>query len=104
MKPAPANTDYETGVSDHAANEAIEVTTAQGPAKGKWQATQDVYHPEFGHGWVQGAGKGWVTVRFESRASGPGRIKSLREDDSELVPADPLDSLDWGEWLDGRAD
>lgn len=104
VKPAPANTDYETGVSDHAANEAIEVTTAQGPAKGKWQATQDVYHPEFGHGWVQGAGKGWVTVRFETRASGPGRIKSLREDDSELVPADPLDSLDWGDWLDGRAD
>ncbi|MCG7277761.1 DNA polymerase IV [Corynebacterium imitans] len=104
VKPAPANTDYETGVSDHDADTEIEVATEQGPVKGKWQATQDVYHPEFGHGWVQGAGKGWVTVRFETRATGPGRIKSLREDDPDLVPADPLDSLDWGDWLDGRGD
>ena len=99
VKPVPANTDYETGVSDHATNTNIEVDTEAGVVKGTWQATQDVYHPEYGHGWVQGAGKGWVTVRFETRASGPGRIKSLREDDPDLQPADPLDSLDWGDWL-----
>ena len=50
-------------------------------------------------GWVQGAGKGWVTVRFETRATGPGRIQSLRADDPALQPADPLDSLDWDDWF-----
>lgn len=104
VKPASADTDYETGVSDHVAQEQIDVDTQSGHQQGIWQATQDVFHPEYGHGWVQGAGKGWVTVRFETRSTGPGRIKSLRETDEQLQPADPLDSLDWDDWFEEKRD
>ncbi|AQQ15620.1 DNA polymerase IV [Corynebacterium glaucum] len=96
----PVQTDYESGVSDRAGGPQVEVIADAAPKAGQWQATQDVYHEEHGHGWVQGAGKGWVTVRFETRATGPGRIKSMRADDPLLHPADPLDSLDWGDWLE----
>lgn len=95
-------TDYESGVSDAA--QGIELAAQAGARAnsqaGQWRATQDVYHPEYGHGWVQGSGKGWVSVRFETRATGPGRMRSLRADDPLLEPADPLDSLDWGDWLE----
>ncbi len=101
VKPAAAATDYESGVSDRLTVDPVEVVreVEQGP----WRATEDVFHPDFGHGWVQGAGKGWVTVRFETRATGPGRIKSLRADDPHLSPADPLDSLAWDDWFAGGA-
>ena len=64
-----------------------------------WRATQDVHHPEFGHGWVQGAGHGRVSVRFETRATGPGFTRTFAEDDPALQPADPLASLAWDDWL-----
>lgn len=63
-----------------------------------WTATQDVHHAEFGHGWIQGAGHGFVTVRFETRATGPGPVKNLRADDPDLRPADPVASLAWEDW------
>ena len=59
----------------------------------RFRPTQDVHHTEFGHGWVQGAGEGVVTVRFETASTGPGRARSFPEDDPDLTPADPLDSL-----------
>ena len=58
-----------------------------------WRAGDDVHHPEHGHGWVQGAGHGRVTVRFETRSSGPGRARTLVADDPALRSADPLGSL-----------
>ncbi len=39
----------------------------------RWRPGMDVSHPEYGHGWVQGAGHGVVTVRFETRSTGRGR-------------------------------
>ena len=63
----------------------------------RWRPGDDVRHPEFGHGWVQGAGHGWVSVRFETRATGPGKARSLRADDPALESADPLDSLAWAD-------
>ncbi len=62
------------------------------PATG-WRTGADVRHAEFGHGWVQGAGHGVVTVRFETRSTGPGRARTFPEHDRSLAPADPLDSL-----------
>ena len=100
VKPPRISSEYESGVSDHAGGPPVEVVAEAAPQAGQWQATQDVFHPAYGHGWVQGAGKGWVTVRFETRATGPGRIKSLRSDDPLLSPADPLDSLAWDDWLE----
>jgi DNA polymerase-4 len=58
-----------------------------------WRAGDDVAHPEHGHGWVQGAGHGRVTVRFETRSTGPGRARTLAADDPDLRRADPADSL-----------
>jgi DNA polymerase IV len=62
------------------------------PAR-SWRAGDDVTHVEFGHGWVQGAGHGRVTVRFETRSTGPGRARTLAAADPALRRADPLASL-----------
>ncbi|WP_156890421.1 DNA polymerase IV [Gordonia shandongensis] len=60
-----------------------------------WRTGTDVHHPDHGHGWVQGGGHGVVTVRFETRATGPGRAVTFRLPEPALVVADPLDSLAW---------
>ena len=65
------------------------------PQSGGWRVGDDVTHPVLGHGWVQGAGHGVVTVRFETRATGPGIARTLSADDPDLRPADPLESLAW---------
>lgn len=58
-----------------------------------WRPGTDVRHPEYGFGWVQGAGHGRVTVRFETRSTGPGIARTFAADNTELRPADPLGSL-----------
>ncbi len=60
-----------------------------------WRVGDDVVHPGYGHGWVQGAGHGVVSVRFETRASGPGVMRTFDLDTAELAHTDPVDSLDW---------
>ena len=99
------DTDYETGVSDYLpgststpVNVSSTADSEESPSR-KWRATQDVYHPDFGHGWIQGAGHGVVSVRFETRATGPGFVRSFAAEDEELRPADPLDSLAWEDVL-----
>ncbi|MFE4458782.1 DNA polymerase IV [Nocardia tengchongensis] len=62
-------------------------------ALGTWYPGLDVEHPEFGHGWVQGAGHGVVTVRFETRSTGPGPTRTFPAEDPALTRADPLGSL-----------
>lgn len=97
VPPAP-DSDYETGVQSQSTQDIVsEVHEEQSSTI--WRATQDVFHPEFGHGWVQGAGHGVVSVRFETRSTTKGRTKSFSIEDSLLQPADPLDSLDWKEWF-----
>ncbi|TJZ77725.1 DNA polymerase IV [Rhodococcus oryzae] len=59
----------------------------------RWRPGQDVAHSEFGHGWVQGCGHGVVTVRFETRSTGPGLARTFAEDDDGLARADPEASL-----------
>lgn len=70
------------------------------PVDDLWRVGDDVVHPEFGHGWVQGAGHGVVSVRFETRGSGTGFMRTLPVEGAELSKADPIDSLDWPEYLD----
>ncbi|MCX4750775.1 DNA polymerase IV [Kitasatospora sp. NBC_01287] len=55
-----------------------------------WMPGQDVWHQEFGAGWVQGSGVGRVTVRFETPDSPPGRVRTFAVDDPALTTADPL--------------
>ena len=69
------------------------------PEAGGWRIGDDVTHPEFGHGWVQGAGHGVVSVRFETRSSGPGLMRTFAVDACQLAPANPVDSLDWPEYV-----
>lgn len=64
-----------------------------------WRVGDDVSHPEFGHGWIQGAGHGVMTVRFETRASGPGQARTFRDDTPGLARANPVDSLDWPDYV-----
>jgi DNA polymerase-4 len=54
-----------------------------------WTPGQDVRHAERGAGWVQGAGLGRVTVRFEGPHTGPGSIATYLITDPALTPADP---------------
>ena len=56
-----------------------------------WRTGQDVAHEEHGAGWVWGSGRGVVTVRFEGPLTGPGPVRSFRDDDPALHPADPPD-------------
>ncbi len=81
--------EVESSLDAPAAESAI---TATG-----WRVGDDVCHPDFGHGWVQGAGHGVVSVRFETRSSGPGFMRTHPIDTPDLSAANPVDSLDWPE-------
>ncbi|MGW4636625.1 DNA polymerase IV [Nocardia sp. NPDC004415] len=72
---------------------APEPAEPRNPPAGQWFPGMDVRHPEHGHGWVQGAGYGVVTVRFETSSTGPGPARTFPADDTGLCRADPLDSL-----------
>jgi len=64
-----------------------------------WRVGDDVSHRDFGHGWVQGAGHGVVSVRFETRASGAGQARTFAADSGDLTSANPIDSLDWPDYV-----
>lgn len=49
-----------------------------------WLPGMDVVHEELGRGWVWGAGRGIVTVRFETARTPPGPVHSLPSDDPAL--------------------
>lgn len=75
---------------------------AAGRAARRWSPGHDVRHGTYGHGWVQGSGVGRVTVRFERPGDPPGRVRTFRVDDPDLVPADPLplvaEPVDYSSW------
>jgi DNA polymerase-4 len=50
-----------------------------------WVPGMDVVHKELGRGWVWGAGRGIVTVRFETAQTPPGPVRSLPADDPALT-------------------
>lgn len=68
-----------------------------------WRNTEDVYHAEYGHGWVQGSGHGIVTVRFETRTTEKSFSRTFPIDTDQLVPADPVASLEWDDYLATRS-
>ncbi|MCV7260352.1 DNA polymerase IV [Mycobacterium shimoidei] len=85
-----------TAETDHSAGASAQPVTA-------WRVGDDVVHRDFGHGWVQGAGHGVVTVRFETRGTGPGPARTfLSEGPSDtdvITAANPVDSLDWPDYV-----
>ncbi|WP_371286983.1 DNA polymerase IV [Mycobacterium sp. PS03-16] len=64
-----------------------------------WRVGDDVAHPDLGHGWIQGAGHGVMTVRFETRGTGPGPARTFPDGLPEITRANPVDSLDWPDYL-----
>jgi DNA polymerase-4 len=67
------------------------------PTARRWRPGQDVQHATLGQGWVWGAGLGRVTVRFETRDTPPGPVRTFDADDPQLPPAPPLLRDDEGE-------
>ncbi len=67
---------------------------------GGWRVGDDVRHDELGHGWIQGAGHGVMTIRFETRSSGPGSARTFPVDSPAVVRANPVDSLDWPDFVE----
>ncbi|HEX4587239.1 MAG TPA: DNA polymerase IV [Mycobacterium sp.] len=82
-----SNTQLPQTVSDPAATR---------PA---WRVGDDVVHSEYGHGWIQGAGHGVMTVRFETRGTGPGPVYTFPDDTPGIDRANPVDSLDWPDYV-----
>jgi DNA polymerase-4 len=63
------------------------------PTRQGWLPGMDVEHDQHGRGWVWGSGLGRVTVRFETRETPPGPVRTFAYDDSalhrvELIAAD----------------
>ncbi|NKS87665.1 DNA polymerase IV [Rhodococcus hoagii] len=82
----PAEDDVAEAEADAIAEDGSDTTV-------RWRPGMDVSHPEYGHGWVQGAGHGVVTVRFETRSTGRGPSRTFDDTDCDLVVADVIDSL-----------
>jgi DNA polymerase-4 len=68
-----------------------------------WRIGDDVVHTEHGHGWIQGAGHGVMTIRFETRSSGPGPVHTFPDDTPGIERANPVDSLDWPDYINELA-
>jgi DNA polymerase-4 len=86
----------ESKITEAGADDGLSAPTPA-PARAidtRWHPGLDVTHPDFGHGWVQGAGHGVVTVRFETRTTGPGKARTFKEDDAQLEQADVEGSLE----------
>ncbi len=56
---------------------------------GQWTPGSDVVHTVLGRGWVWGAGRGVVTVRFETAETPSGPVRSFPSDDPDLTPWHP---------------
>jgi DNA polymerase-4 len=96
---AMLDTDHGTETA-HTERDVVAATTADA----QWRVGDDVAHRELGHGWVQGAGHGVVTVRFETRGSGPGPARTFAADTEDLARANPIDSLDWPDYIAALAE
>jgi DNA polymerase-4 len=85
--------------SEHGIETATAAMFAPDPDVSPWRVGDDVVHRELGHGWVQGAGHGVVTVRFETRGSGGGPARTFPVDNCDITSANPVDSLDWPDYV-----
>jgi DNA polymerase IV len=91
--------DLEPSAETPQAQQVVDAVAEPEPQTATWRIGDDVTHPQLGHGWVQGAGHGVVSVRFETRASGPGPMRTFPVDDCGLSSANPVDSLDWPDYV-----
>jgi DNA polymerase-4 len=87
-----------SGLADWVQEDLFGETTAEEPlpeievphhSRREWAPGMDVEHREHGRGWVWGSGRGVVTVRFETAATGPGPVRSFAADDPALTAWQP---------------
>jgi DNA polymerase IV len=86
-------------VEAHEDFETLRAALLTGQDASVWRIGDDVVHSDLGHGWVQGAGHGVVTVRFETRSSGPGPARTFPIDTGDITSANAVDSLDWPDYV-----
>jgi DNA polymerase IV len=81
-------TEGEGMFADQAADPQEDERSGRGevPDRFVWLPGAEVRHDDFGSGWVWGSGLGRVTVRFESRHTPPGPVRTLWADDPSLHP------------------
>jgi DNA polymerase IV len=96
--------DLSEPESHHSVETAAAAMFGPSPEASPWRVGDDVTHHDLGHGWVQGAGHGVVTVRFETRSSGPGLARTFQSDTGEILRANPVDSLDWPDYVSALAE
>ena len=58
-----------------------------GPPSRVWATGMDVVHATYGPGWVWGAGRAGVSVRFEGPGTPPGPVRTFAGGDPDLSPA-----------------
>jgi DNA polymerase-4 len=68
---------------------APDAPDSQSTLRPRWSPGQDVVHEQHGRGWVWGSGAGRVTVRFETRESAPGPVRTFADTDPDVHPAEP---------------
>jgi DNA polymerase IV len=73
--------------ADVSAAPTAETPRQQQAGPTRWRPGQDVVHAEHGPGWVWGSGLGRVTVRFETRHTPPGPVRTFDAVDPLLRPA-----------------
>jgi DNA polymerase IV len=76
----------DTDEAPEEVDEETETALASLSRQRVWAPGMDVVHEVHGRGWVWGAGRGVVTVRFETADTPPGRVLSLAADDAALRP------------------
>jgi DNA polymerase IV len=84
---------FTLAVPETPASTVVSAAPVAAPPPSTWRQGDDVVHAELGTGWVQGAGHGRVTVRFETRSSGPGVAKTFEQADPALSRGEPGDCL-----------
>ncbi|MBM9460553.1 DNA polymerase IV [Nocardioides sp. zg-536] len=92
---APDSLEGPAAEQQAAAQQAAEHVLPEAGVRSRgtqWSPGLDVVHAEHGRGWVWGAGRGVVTVRFETAQSSPGPVRSFRADDPALSRWRPPDS------------
>ncbi len=77
------------GSEDPVADAETEAAVELASRRRGWVPGMDVEHEAHGRGWVWGAGRGVVTVRFETAETGPGRVLSFGVEDPALSPVVP---------------
>jgi DNA polymerase-4 len=77
------------GETDDEVPEVPEPEVTRSRDRPGWSPGMDVVHDEMGRGWVWGAGRGVVTVRFETAETPAGPVRSYAADDPQLRPWRP---------------